>query len=118
MNKFEKHKQICEKLNKIYQAKNTDYGDSFSEMYKKLGIISAITRIGDKYHRIVNLCTKPESEIQVKDESIRDTLMDMANYCIMTVIEMDIINNFDQNVGMSSVAISDSVYQKYLESNY
>lgn len=88
MNNFEKHKQICEKLNEIYQAKNRDYGNSFGEMYKKLGIISAITRIGDKYNRLVSLCTKPESERQVKDETIKDTLMDLANYAIMTIIEL------------------------------
>lgn len=89
MNNFEKHKQICEKLNEIYQAKNRDYGNSFGEMYKKLGIISAITRIGDKYNRLVSLCTKPESERQVKDETIKDTLMDLANYAIMTIIELE-----------------------------
>lgn len=61
-NKAEKHKEICERLNQIYQAKNKDYGNSFSEMYKKLGIISAVTRIGDKYHRLENLCNKPESK--------------------------------------------------------
>ena len=88
MNNFEKHKQICEKLNEIYQAKNRDYGNSFGEMCKKLGIISAITRIGDKYNRLVSLGTKPESERRVKDETIKDTLMDLANYAIMTIIEL------------------------------
>ena len=88
MNNFEKHKQICEKLNEIYQAKNRDYGNSFGEMYKKLGIISAITRIGDKYNRLVSLSTKSESERRVKDETIKDTLMDLANYAIMTIIEL------------------------------
>ncbi|MDK2830090.1 MAG: hypothetical protein PWP67_2924 [Clostridium butyricum] len=88
-NKAEKHKEICERLNQIYQAKNRDYGNSFGEMYKKLGIISAITRMGDKYNRLVNLCTKSESERQVKDETIKDTLMDLANYAIMTIIELE-----------------------------
>lgn len=88
-NKIEKHKKICEKLNKIYQAKNKDYGDSFSEIYKKLGIVSAVTRIGDKYHRLENLCIKTDNERQVKDENIKDTLIDMANYAIMTIIELE-----------------------------
>ena len=88
-NKAEKHKKICERLNQIYQAKNRDYGDSFGEMYKKLGIISSITRMGDKYNRLVSLCTKPESERRVKDESIKDTLYDLANYAIMTIIELE-----------------------------
>lgn len=88
MDRVQKHKEICEQLNKIYAQKNHDYGDSFGQTFDKLGIISAITRISDKYNRLVSLCTKPEEERQVKDESITDTLLDMANYCIMTVIEM------------------------------
>lgn len=88
-NKVEQHKAICEKLNEIYKKKNRDYGNSFGETFQKLGIISAITRISDKHNRICSLATKSESERQVKDESIRDTLLDMANYCIMTIIELD-----------------------------
>lgn len=88
MNRIQRHKEICEELNKIYAQKNHDYGNSFGETFDKLGIISAVTRISDKYNRLVSLCTKPEEERQVKDESITDTLLDMANYCMMTVIEM------------------------------
>lgn len=86
MNKHEKHMKICEQLNQIYRDKNHDYGDSFGETFKKLGIISAVTRITDKVNRLQTLCTK---ESKVKDENIRDTLMDLANYSIMTIIELD-----------------------------
>jgi hypothetical protein len=89
MNRVERHREICNQLNKIYETKNHDYGNSFGETYEKLGIISAVTRISDKYNRICSLATKSAEERQVKDESIRDTLLDMANYCMMTVIEMD-----------------------------
>lgn len=88
MDKAQKHKDICNALNEIYEKKQHDYGDSFGQTFDKLGIISAVTRISDKYNRLVSLCTKPEEERKVKDESITDTLLDMANYCIMTVIEM------------------------------
>ena len=88
MDRVQKHKEICEILNKVYAQKNHDYGNSFGETFDKLGIISAVTRISDKYNRLVSLCTKSEEERQVKDESITDTLLDMANYCMMTVIEM------------------------------
>ena len=87
------HYDIIMKLHEIYNSKNSDYGDSFGETYRKLGIISALTRISDKYNRLISLATKPEEERKVKDESIQDTLLDMANYCIMTVIEME--NNND-----------------------
>lgn len=88
MNKVEMHKEICEELNKVYEQKNSDYGDSFGQTFDKLGVISAVTRITDKYNRLVSLCTKSEEERKVKDESIEDTLLDMANYCIMTLIEL------------------------------
>lgn len=84
------HKEICNLLNETYEKKNHDYGDSFGETFNKLGIISAITRISDKYNRLVSLCMLPEEERMVKDESITDTLIDMANYCIMTVIETEL----------------------------
>ena len=96
MNKVEKHKQICEQLNNIFMTKNHDYGDSFGKMYKELGIISAVTRISDKYYRIVSLAKKPKEEQKVLDESIKDTLLDMANYAIMTVIELEGLENADE----------------------
>jgi hypothetical protein len=86
MNKIDRHREICNQLNKIYEKKNHDYGDSFGNTYEKLGIISAVTRITDKYNRLCSLATK---EAEVEDETIEDTLMDMANYCIMTLIERE-----------------------------
>lgn len=88
MDRIQMHKELCKQLNKIYEQKNHDYGNSFGETFDKLGIVSAVTRISDKYNRLVSLCMKSEEERKVKDESISDTLLDMANYCIMTVIEL------------------------------
>ena len=80
------HKQITEELTAIYEAKNHDYGDSFQETYRKLGLISAVTRISDKVNRLQSLSKKDQ---RVDDESIRDTLVDCANYCIMTIIALE-----------------------------
>lgn len=80
------HHDICVALNELYERKNHDYGNSFGETYKKLGIISAVTRLTDKYNRLVSLCTKDQ---MVTDESIEDTLLDMANYAIMTLMEIE-----------------------------
>lgn len=88
MTKAEQHAEICLELNEIYKKKNHDYGDSFGETYRKLGIISAVTRITDKVNRLASLCTKPHDEQRVLDESIEDTLLDAANYCIMTAVEL------------------------------
>ena len=84
-----KHGEICILLNEVYEKKNKDYGNSFEETYKRLGIISAVTRIADKMSRLESLATKPEEERLVKDESIKDTVLDMANYCIMLAMELE-----------------------------
>jgi hypothetical protein len=46
-------------------------------------------RLEDKLNRLKALTIKNQSQ-QVKDESVEDTLMDLANYAIMTVIELQI----------------------------
>ena len=79
-------KEISDSLGELYKKKNKAYGNSFGDTYKKLGIISAVTRISDKYNRLCNLATNPD--IDNLGESIEDTLRDMASYCIMTLMEM------------------------------
>ena len=88
MDRVQMHRELCKELSDTYEKKNHDYGNSFGETFDKLGMISAVTRISDKYNRLVSLCMKSEEERKVKDESIEDTLLDLANYAIMTVIEL------------------------------
>ena len=87
MNNVEHFKKIATELGELYAKKNKAYGNSFSDTYKKLGIISAVTRISDKYNRLCNLATNPD--IDNLGESLEDTLRDMASYCIMTVMELE-----------------------------
>lgn len=87
MDKLVKHQELCEEIHALYERKNHDYGDSFGRTYQSLGIISAATRITDKYNRFVQLAT--HNDQKVNDESIRDTLVDLANYALMTIIELD-----------------------------
>ena len=86
MNKIERHKQILVEMHDLYERKNHDYGDAFGEAYKELGAISGVTRIYDKCKRIMTLI---QSESKVKDETIDDTLIDLANYCIMLKMEIE-----------------------------
>lgn len=86
MTKAEKHKEICERLYKIYVTKNKDYGDSFGEGFKEYGLIMPAIRLDDKLSRYKQLI---KHEAEVKDETITDTLLDLANYCIMTIIEIE-----------------------------
>ena len=80
------HAGICAELTNTYRKKNADYGNSFSRAVEKYGLVSALTRISDKFNRLESLILHKEQE--VKDESVQDTLLDLANYCIMTVMEI------------------------------
>lgn len=84
-----RHKMLCDQLHDTYCRKNSDYGDSFGISFSELGPISALTRMFDKFNRLKALMGHNQNEQQVNDESIADTLMDLANYCIMTCIEME-----------------------------
>ncbi len=82
------HDALLRELADTYRKKNSDYGGSFHRSFSEFGISSGMIRISDKYYRALNLSKKPEAR-KVMDESLRDTLMDMANYCILTVLEME-----------------------------
>lgn len=83
-NKTDTHLDVCHTLNDIYQRKNADYGDSFAKLRNELPS-AILVRVYDKYSRLKNLLEG--SDQLVLDESIDDTLMDLANYCIMELIE-------------------------------
>lgn len=86
--KANQHEAICKKLHTIYVNKNHDYGDSFGLSFKEWGITAAMVRLSDKWNRLKTLTKMPESAMKIKDESIKDTILDMCNYLIMTYIEL------------------------------
>lgn len=81
-------RDIALELTQTYVAKNKDYGNSFGRSVEKYGLVAALTRISDKFNRVENLILNRAGR-QVKDESLTDTLGDMAAYCIMTIIEIE-----------------------------
>ena len=82
------HESVCSELSTLYHKKNHDYGDAYHESFEEYGIIVAAVAIGNKYRRLKTLALNG-NKAEVKTESIRDTLMDMANYAIMTVMEIE-----------------------------
>lgn len=80
-------KILSEMLN-IYQRKNADYGNSFAETIREFGFIPAVARINDKLKRVKNMVKGREMNV-IKDESLRDNLMDIAVYSVLTIIELD-----------------------------
>lgn len=84
MNKIELHKQICGNMHNTYKAKNADYGDSFAKVREEYPEAICI-RLMDKLERLKTLYKGGGQ--QVKDESIDDTLLDIANYAVMELLE-------------------------------
>lgn len=82
-----KYKQILIELDNIHTAKQNAYGNSFSETLAEFGLVAALTRITDKMNRLKSLYKKGLEE--TGGESVRDTLLDLANYAVMTLAEMD-----------------------------
>ena len=80
-----RHMDVCAELNMLYERKNHDYGDSFHKSFEEFGLTMAAIRMSDKLNRFKTLI---RSQAQVEDESVRDTLMDLANYAILTVMEL------------------------------
>ena len=86
MNKIERHKELLENMHDIYVRKNHDYGDSDSTAYLKYGITSFLVRLEDKMNRARTLSQK---EQMVQDEKLVDTFLDMANYAILAIMELE-----------------------------
>lgn len=69
-----------------YARKNATYNDSFGKSVEKYGFISALTRMSDKFNRVENLILGAKNE--VPDESLEDTLIDLACYSVMTLVAL------------------------------
>lgn len=78
-------------LRKLYEAKNRDYGDSFGKSFAEWGLPMVCIRLADKLNRLSSFAKK--QEMLVDDERVEDTLMDLANYAIMTLVEMALSEN-------------------------
>jgi hypothetical protein len=83
--------EILSYMNTLHKAKDSDYADNipygnFIESFR-VGVppyMGAFIRLQDKYRRCCTLMRgKPAS---VSDESLDDTLVDLANYAIIVLI--------------------------------
>ncbi len=84
--KIIKHKELLDYLHNMYIAKNHDYGDSVHDTYMKYGITSFLVRLEDKLNRARTISSKSQ---MVEDEKLKDTLLDMANYAILAILELE-----------------------------
>ena len=84
--KFIAFRDITNGMYDTFKAKNHDYGNSFSELFAECGMTYAYGHMAEKLKRVKSLMS---DEAKVNGESIRDSLLDLANYAILTIMELD-----------------------------
>lgn len=88
----EKFCYILDEMRDVFIQKNSDYGNSFSETIQEFGFVPAVARINDKLKRVKNMVKG--NDMNIKDESMRDNLMDIAVYSVLTIMELDNGTNY------------------------
>lgn len=81
------HKAICDELNILYAQHSHHYGDSFHQAFVEEGTAASRILLGDKFNLLKILSSgQPQNN---SDNAIRNTLMEIANYAIMTILEIE-----------------------------
>ena len=76
-----KFRKYTDNLAVTLENKNKAYGDSFTKSLDEDGLLVLKIRLGDKFNRISSLIKK--GELKENDESLEDTLLDLAGYSIL-----------------------------------
>ena len=79
--------KYTDKMKDLYIKKNHDYGDSVSKTFDEYGLTSFLVRMDDKMNRIKNL--NKSNDVAVIGENIEDTLLDLANYAVLAITEIE-----------------------------
>ena len=97
MDRVKQLEKIQFECKEIFVKKNNDYGDAFAQH----GTIGVLVRISDKMARFTNI-SKKGLEINVSDETLKDTLMDLHNYAAMAIMCMEDldVDNVDEAINM------------------
>lgn len=82
----ETFRAITNKMCNTFEVKNSDYGDSFHKLFEECGMTYAYGHMAEKQERINSL---RKNEAKVKGESMKDSLYDLANYAILTIMELE-----------------------------
>ena len=82
----EAFRAITNKMCNTFEVKNSDYGNSFHKLFEECGMTYAYGHMAEKLERINSL---RKDEAKVKGESMKDSLYDLANYAILTIMELE-----------------------------
>ena len=94
--------RVQKEARELFKVKNTDYGDAFANY----GPVGVIVRLGDKINRCQQI-TK-NGVTMVKNEKLRDTLIDLHNYAAMAVMLID--EGDDEGKSQEETEYSQSLY--------
>ena len=83
MNRVEQLKSIQKEALELFTRKNKDYGDAFA----KYGVVGVLIRMEDKMQRAISI--SKTGITLIKDEGVRDTLIDLHNYSAMALMLID-----------------------------
>ena len=83
--KSDKFRTIVNEMADLYEKKNSNYGDSFGQLFEELGQIAGLVPLWNKLHRATSLIKGDKNNF----ESLEDTFKDLACYAIMNLIEME-----------------------------
>lgn len=85
MNRIEEFRRLVNDMADLYEKKNQNYGNSFGKLYQDLGPVAGLVPLHNKLDRLTYLITHSDDDNHY--ESIEDTLMDLANYAVMNLVE-------------------------------
>lgn len=83
-------KELTTRMYETFKKKRNDYGPSSRVTFEMFGPESMAVRMFDKLIRYSNLTSGDVKQL-VKDESVKDTLLDLANYALITILELEYI---------------------------
>lgn len=115
-NFLECYQETLNQMADTFYLKNERYGDSFTQTMDDYGLVTSIIRITDKFNRLTTLYKN--KDLDVDDEPIVDTMLDMANYLAMTVAYIksrkattDYQDNINQNNKWTNI-VADTTINK------
>ena len=83
--KSDKFRTIVNEMADLYEKKNSNYGDSFGQLFEELGPTAGLVPLWNKLHRATSLIKGDKNNF----ESLEDTFKDLACYAIMNLIVME-----------------------------
>jgi hypothetical protein len=103
---------IVYEMASLYEKKNQDYGNAFGELFNEYGLNYSIMHLHEKLNRIKSV----HKNNNANNESIKDSLIDLANYAVMSIVELN--KQFDiNNVKSNNDNNNDVVIALYNKNN-